>query len=430
MGWGGGASGFVMNVASSERYAVLRVERSVPLSLREPAGFLDPVPVSERLVQAIWADQLFQTTSLCARDGRHIEVISPGHWNAEGGPDFIGAQLRIGDVEARGDVEVHLHSTGWCEHGHATDPAYGHVILDVYLWEMGDALPVQRLDGWPVPQLAVGPLLEGPLDEIAESLDLESYPFSPWRWRDAALRRLPKDPAEIRACVESAGVFRFERKAERMAAAIGESGADQAAYAALAEALGYKHNRRVFCEIAAAVPLRRLLEPSSPDERIFRLLAEADRRVLRTHQVRPANHPERRLAALALIVEEHPRLAEWMVAAGRDPHGLRRAPPLAHPFWSWHYHRRARPSRCPVALVGEGRWREIVANILLPLTYALARRDGNGEEASRILRAWMEWPSSPPNLAARQAAYELGLPPPKRTATQQGLLQMRQDWDL
>jgi hypothetical protein len=381
-------------------------------------------------VQAIWADQLFRAASLRARDGRGLEVISPGHWNAEGGPDFTGARLRIEGVEARGDVEVHLHSTGWREHGHATDPAYGEVILDVCLWEMGDALPIQRLDGWPVPQLVVGSLLEGPLDEIAESLDLESYPFAPLRWRDAAAGRLPKNPSEIGACVESAGVFRFERKSERMASAIRESGADAAAYAALAEAMGYKHNRRVFREIAAAVPLHRLVEASSPDERIAWLLAEADRRVLRIHQVRPANHPERRLAALALMAGERPRLAEWMAVAGRDPRGLRRAPQMEHPFWSWHYHRRARPSRRPVALVGEGRWREIVANILLPFGHALARRDRNEAEAARILRAWMEWPAPPPNLAARQAAYELGLAPPKRTATQQGLLQMRQDWDL
>ena len=39
-------------------------------------------------------------------------------WNLEEGPDFLRAAVRVGDEVVRGDVEVHVNSSGWSGHGH------------------------------------------------------------------------------------------------------------------------------------------------------------------------------------------------------------------------------------------------------------------------------------------------------------------------
>lgn len=67
--------------------------------------------LTERHLQAMWLEQkYFHILKTC--DGRHIEVISPGIWNSEAGPDFLKAHLKIGDQEYQGDIEIHLSQEG------------------------------------------------------------------------------------------------------------------------------------------------------------------------------------------------------------------------------------------------------------------------------------------------------------------------------
>jgi hypothetical protein len=421
----------MMRTPSARDYAAFRGARvPAPLALREPADFHEPVPVSERLVQAIWADQLFNPDGLRTRDGREVRVLSPGRWNVEGGPDFIGARLEIGGALLRGDVEIHLHATGWREHGHGADPAYSGVVLDVCLWAADSPAPLARHGGGDVPQLVLSPHVEGSLGELAESLDPDSYPLTPARVRAALSPLDGLDKAQKLARVEAAGLFRFERKSARLGRLLEAVGAEQAAWEALAEALGYKHNRRAFRRIAATLPLAAAALLPDANARIERLLASARAEPLRVHQVRPANHPERRLAALALLVSSHPRLEGWFAALVAQPARLRRPPALDHPFWSRHYHAGSAALPRPVALVGPDRWREIAINVVIPFAHAAAAaRDADAEQA-RLQALWADWPAPAPNLACREMAHELGIPPPRRNVLQQGLVQVRIDGDL
>jgi hypothetical protein len=230
--------------------------------------------------------------------------------------------------------------------------------------------------------------------------------------------------------VEAAGFSRFERKSKRLARFIEEVGPEQAAYEALAEALGYKHNRRPFLHIAASTRLATIALLPDADTRIEALLSTARSVPLRIHQVRPANHPERRLAALALIVSSHPRLDEWFAALVAQPERLRRPPTLDHAFWSHHYHAGGARLPSPISLIGPDRWREIVVNVVIPFAHArAAERDAKGE-CTHLQALWADQPAPAPNLASRQMAYELGIPAPRRTVLQQGLIQIRIDGDL
>src|SRR5437867_10239533 len=109
------------------RYGELRNQlmpehhRSVfsPAVLRDADSNYVPIPISERLVQAIWYDQRLKLGMLTTVDGRRVRVVFPGWWNLEAGPDFRHATVQIGDgEEVTGDIEVHLRAEDWAHHGH------------------------------------------------------------------------------------------------------------------------------------------------------------------------------------------------------------------------------------------------------------------------------------------------------------------------
>src|SRR5436853_7646459 len=89
--------------------------------------------VPERFLRQLWKNQQFQTTSLATTDGRTIDVLSPGKPNRNGGPDFTGAEIRIGGTLFRGDVELHQHAEERTTHLHQRDPKYNGVILHVVI---------------------------------------------------------------------------------------------------------------------------------------------------------------------------------------------------------------------------------------------------------------------------------------------------------
>ncbi|WP_460502962.1 DUF2851 family protein, partial [Hymenobacter agri] len=100
----------------------------------------------------VWQHQYFDKTDLCTAAGETIQVLKPGHRNADAGPDFLNARLRIGDVEWNGAVEIHLRASDWTRHQHQTDPKYDQVILHVVGQHDAD---VARTNGSLIPALAL-----------------------------------------------------------------------------------------------------------------------------------------------------------------------------------------------------------------------------------------------------------------------------------
>lgn len=66
-------------------------------------------------------------------EGKPLQVISPGEWNAHAGPDFRNMAVLIGGRVVVGDGEFHKRSTEWKQHGHHIDPNYGNVLLHIVL---------------------------------------------------------------------------------------------------------------------------------------------------------------------------------------------------------------------------------------------------------------------------------------------------------
>ena len=72
--------------------------------------------IPERFLRQLWKHRHFQSTGITTVDGRSLEILSPGTFNRDGGPDFINASIRIDGILHRGDVELHQELDEWTQH--------------------------------------------------------------------------------------------------------------------------------------------------------------------------------------------------------------------------------------------------------------------------------------------------------------------------
>jgi len=86
---------------------------------------------SEQLLHYIWRTKQFDRTQLRLTDGTPVEIFDFGRYNANSGPDFQHAKIRIGTATLAGHIEMHILSSEWDMHNHQVDPAYNNVILHV-----------------------------------------------------------------------------------------------------------------------------------------------------------------------------------------------------------------------------------------------------------------------------------------------------------
>jgi len=106
--------------------------------------------MKESILHYVWQNKLFFSTQLKTTDGECVEIIDVGRSNADAGPDFFNAKIRIGETLWAGNVEIHNQSSDWVKHNHQLDKAYDSIILHVVLQANNE---VYRIDGSPIPQL-------------------------------------------------------------------------------------------------------------------------------------------------------------------------------------------------------------------------------------------------------------------------------------
>jgi len=90
--------------------------------------------MKENLLHFIWKLQLFSYKKLLSTTGESIQVITPGLYNFNTGPDFLNAKIEIGKQLWAGNIEIHINSSDWYIHNHEIDENYDSVILHV-VWE-------------------------------------------------------------------------------------------------------------------------------------------------------------------------------------------------------------------------------------------------------------------------------------------------------
>jgi len=386
---------------------------------------------TERHLQALWLEQKY-IRSLQTIDGTAIDVLSPGAWNSEAGPDFLKAHLRIGNTDLRGDIELHLAEEGWVHHGHHEDERYNQVILHIALWPSTHPRKIIKKNGENVLQCVLEPLLTIPLSRIQKLLDLDLYPYKKFlgsgKCAQSLFRHLTR--TDIESFFRGAALWRLLKKREYLLYRLQDP--QQTVSAGIAMALGYKHNAEAFLELFLwlnrykDVPAEELLAialgASGFFEERFGILWECSDqyKLLETfwealrndvdhqanfilHQVRPYNHPVRRLAYMVHMLRDNEmdKLAhriEWTWNIGwkgcNSQKGCRELyqylfdliPTYSDLYWNSHYTFEKLPQKKPIPLIGGDLKREIVVNTALPYLYDLILQRGNTEETQTFER--------------------------------------------
>ncbi len=446
-------------------YASWRARNGLRPALQE-----DPNTPPERLLQAVWQQQRLLRDQLRTLEGQPVRVLHPGFKNHEAGPDFRGALLQIGHEPSRsGDVEIDLRPGGWRAHGHDRNPAFRNVILHV-LWEGGGP----GADG--VPALALRGLLDSPLPDLEVSLGRDSFQLLPEAMQGkccAPLRELT--PERLRELLHQAARVRWQIKAGQFQARARQAGWEQSLWEGLFRALGYKNNvwpmqslaelrPRWFRDTATAFGIQaRLLGISGllPDQ-LTRTQAATDnylrrvwdqwwrerdefsacalpRTLWRFNGLRPANHPQRRLALASHWLaggDTLSKLQKWFtteIPTNQLADSLGEV--LGAPkddYWSWHWTFRSERLARPQPLLGGARVTDLAVNVVLPWLWVRAAEGGN-EELQRVAeRRYFDWPAAEDNSLLRLARRRL-LGGAKSSmlpgaAGQQGLIQIVRDF--
>lgn len=446
-------------------YAEFRVRSgSVPL-LHDDSDY-----PPERLVQAVWLHQRVRRDELRTLDGQTLRVLHPGFQNLEGGPDFQKALLQFGEaVPVNGDVEVDLRPGGWQDHRHHQNPSFAGVRLHV-VWEAEKPAPHG------LPTLALRRFLDAPIGDLGLWLGSDSPRELPPELRGkccAPLARLTAD--QLQELLRQAAEVRLHSKASELRARARHAGWDQALWEKLFRGLGYKHNAWPM-QCMGELRARWRADNPAPEVLHARLLgisgllpAELPRAGAgtgayvrsvwdawwrerdgfadcllpagswRLHGIRPANHPQRRLA-----------LAARWAARSEIPARLRRwaetdLPPSQwtgslfevlrvedDPFWSWHWTLKSARLPRPQPLLGPARLTDLAINVVLPWLWARLE-PGDTAERDHVGRRYFGWPAGEDNAVLRQARRRL-LGASRLTgifttaAAQQGLMQIVRDF--
>jgi len=364
----------------------------------------------EKNLYKAWLNQEFNLKGLQTVEGHALSILSPGTRNESEGPDFRDAMIMIDEKFEQGNIELHLESGDWYNHGHDHDPHYNNVILHVVL-NADKKITIKSSDDHIIPTLRITPFAITVPDE-----------FTCRTWSQIS-------EADFNRIIKTFADIRFNRKAQILRSLILKKSADQIFYEGLADVMGYSRNRRMFGILADKIScdlIRNILKNTQPEQRIIVLesllfgmagfltrpelqifirdtkytkgLCKIWLKIANQHNLeaiespewhfagsRPANFPTLRIAALAQIInkifpdrfaetwlrvlnnaETYSEIRRWSSEMFQQPDGLWRNHPLL----------KQQPGKM---LIGAQRFNDLLSNLLLPFSYAVGLINNRGE---------------------------------------------------
>jgi hypothetical protein len=394
-------------------------------------------PISEADLSLLWQGQRFPSAALQTADGRRVRVLYPGRLAGGAGPDFRDSVVVVGGARRLGDVELHVRASAFQQHGHHLDAAYDRLVLHVvFLDDSGGNTCLAN--GESVPVASFAPWVE------RRSADVAAWLTRPRLWQDpcrSAPARLGEEA--VRREIAGAGLSRFRSRARVLADEASSRGPEQALWRALLEALGYGGDRAAFVALSERLPARQVraigekypvmsgrdglegallavagLAATTPD--LETLLPPRLDPPIGAVASRPANRPERRLAAAArLLARSGLDLPAYAAAT------VGRAAGAAELLEAWLV---GPPPGAREALLGPARASEVLLNAVLPFCVALPELGLKAESLAAAL------PPLPPYGKTRFLEENLrGTEAERRrfaasALEQQGLLAYQANW--
>ena len=123
--------------------------------------------MKEDLLHLVWKLKKINFTELVTTSGESIKIKKFGFHNKNAGPDFLNAEVIIGDTTWVGHIEMHVNASEWNQHKHHKDLAYNNVILHV-VYHNDKAIVNQN--GQSIPTLVLNDRIEQQTIENYEAL--------------------------------------------------------------------------------------------------------------------------------------------------------------------------------------------------------------------------------------------------------------------
>ena len=313
--------------------------------------------MKELLLQFIWQHQYFDKSDLLCTNDEHLQIIYPGLWNKDQGPDFLESKIKHGVTTWAGNIEIHILASDWNKHQHTGNAHYANVILHV-VWENDIDL------GLPFPTLELKGSISKIMLERYEKL-MNSAAFIPCGEQINQVSDIVFNHWKERMLIE-----RLMAKVQRFHADIEDAGYDweNGFWQALAAGFGTSKNTEAFAAIAKSIPINILAKHTHQPHQIEAMLfgqagllesdfTEQYPQMLKKEylflkqkynfqqiniplqflRMRPANFPGIRLAQLATLLHDRTHLFAAVKAAEdiNDVHLLLEA--SANDYWLYHY---------------------------------------------------------------------------------------------
>ncbi len=364
--------------------------------------------MNERLLQYLWQFRYYNQSALFTITGERIDILFPGHFNVDQGPDFSEAKIRIGTTIWAGNVELHLKTSDWKRHGHDGDNRYSKIILHV-VWH-------HDIGNWPEDM----PLLE--LRHRVSQLMLDTY--AKWMMSSEALP-CSGSMAQVSSLVwhswkDRLVAERWENKIDCISRVTSQNREhwEETLWRLFCRYMGSQVNTESFEQLAQHLPLNMLSKHQNQIHQLeamlfgtagmlltdtedqyhellkkeFAFLQHKYRlRVINKPPVflrlRPANFPTIRLAQLAMLLHRQPRLFARLLAANTVNEMRLMLQTEPNDYWLTHYRPGIESDPYPKPL-GNQMIDTLIINAILPVIHSYDTQQ-SGRSGSRALQ-WLQ----------------------------------------
>jgi len=348
--------------------------------------------MKEDFLHFIWKHKLYLNDSPFTVEGEPLQIVHPGRHNANAGPDFFDARIRIGKTLWAGNIEIHLRSSDWNKHGHHEDPVYRNTILHVVALsdipvfnDLGSGVPLFVIK-WPK-------WIEDNYDKLIKSHD----------WIGCASLLFQVDPFRIKFFLNGIVIERLKNKIESIRKVLLETKEDwgETFYCMLARSFGLKENSLPFEMLARSLPqsilarhhdslfqIEALLfgqsgllgEELFGDEYYLELRKEyrflavkyglkpISGHLWKFMRMHPGNFPTIRLAQLAMLVHQSKGLFSAVIEANNLNDLKQLFMVEASEYWDNHYSFN-KPSVNRKKVFGDQIFKLIVINVVVPFYF-------------------------------------------------------------
>ena len=403
--------------------------------------------MSENLLQFIWLHRFYNSQStLQTIEGEKIIVIHPGILNTNAGPDFLEAQLKIGETLWAGNIEIHIKSSDWNKHHHHIDMKYSKLILHV-VYEY-DA-PIETLNHTIFPTLELKNAINLDLLQRYEQL-LSSKKFIACENVISQVKQLTVQQQLSRMLAE-----RLEEKTYHIADMLHKFNNDwhHVFYIQLARGFGLHINQDAFEQLALQTPLNLLAKHKHNCLQIEALLfgqagflfdyfdedypillqkeyaylsklynlQAIDKYHWKFLRLRPANFPTLRIAQFASLVVDSNQLLSQIFEVNTLKEIHKKFNIRVSNYWLNHYNFQEKSIFRNKSL-GASFVSTLIINVIIPTLFIYGKLQGRDEYCNKAIRFLEE--INPESNSIIQAWSDLGIPI-QSAADTQALLQLK-----